>query len=326
MAELKNLLNIRVRGLHNNKIMNAIKHNIRHVQSRSDINNKNNILIDIHKNTSYEYLSTKNSLSYRMYKDFSNKYKNDRVEHNQNHKKYRKRNAREYHSSWAEGVLTFSEAINEDLGVKYSEQKLIKIAQNMLLEFESQWNTKVTLATLHLSEKTPHFHFLFKNYDNQGKSITHKHRDRVSLSQLQDLMYKHFKVLGMKRGVKKSNEDCGVYEYQKPKFTQIEELKNKIKELKNIRKSLSNDISIAKDIKKKLYGDITVYQKDLRKRIKLISNLMQNNLRLKGLLLKTEEELRTFKDKEKEQLLQDIQKAKMSNTSEDQINNIGGLK
>ena len=281
MIEQKNKLNIRVRGIHSNKVFNRIKHNIRHIQCKSHINNNNNILIDINSGKTFEYLSYKNTLSHRMYKDFSTQYMQDRNTHNQLHKKYHKRKARDYHGTWAEGILTFSEAILEDLGAKYSEEKLIKIAINMLKDFESKWDTKIEMLCLHLDERTPHFQFLFKNYDNTGMSIVHKKKNRSDLSGLQDLMFHHFKELGMERGVKKVDTECGINDYSSPDHNiYIEELKEEVKGLKNDRKSITNDISISKQEKKKIYAEITTVQKELRSKIKHLNEVKKRGQKL----------------------------------------------
>ncbi len=272
MAELSNKLNVRVQGVHNDKIINRIKHNIRHVKAHSQLNDNNNILIDIHSNQSLEFMSKKSSLSARMYKYFSSKYRTDRKEHNEKFKASQKRSVRDYHGSWAEGVLTFSEAIHRDLGTKYSQEDLIEAAKKMLLEFESEWETEVTFLCLHLSEKTPHFHFFFKNYNARGNSLVWKYRRRQYLSKLQDLMFKHFKDLGMERGIKKADSECGTVDYSKPKheelIAEIETLKSEVKDLKLIRKSVTADVDKSKQEKKQIYSDITKVQKQKREEIK----------------------------------------------------------
>ncbi len=149
---------------------------------------------------------------------------------------------------------------------------MIEAAKKMLLEFESEWETEVTFLCLHLSEKTPHFHFFFKNYNERGNSLIWKYRRRQYLSKLQDLMFKHFKELGMERGIKKADSECGTVDYLKPKHeeltAEIEALKNEVKDLKLLRKSVTADVDKSKGEKKQIYSDITKVQKQKREEIK----------------------------------------------------------
>ncbi|MFA6195968.1 MAG: hypothetical protein WC656_04940 [Sulfurimonas sp.] len=267
---LSNKLNFRVQGVNNSKIVGRIKHNIRHVKSLSHLTNKNNILINLQENKQYEFLSSKNSLSKRMYKDFIDSYNEDRESHNQKFKNTSKRSVREYHGSWSEGILTFSEAINEDLGTKYSQVDLIDCAKELLKEFEIEWKTEVKMVVLHMDEKTPHFQFFFKNFDELGNSIIFQNRGREALSSLQDLMFKHFSKLGMERGIKKLDKDCGIVDYSKPNKKKAElelelkNLKSEIQALKEQRKIISQDNNLAILDKKKVYEEITIKQENFR--------------------------------------------------------------
>ena len=122
------------------------------------------------------------------------KYNENREEHAKLYKDNNPQNLRETHS---EAVLTFSEAIDTDLGNKYTLDELILSAKKTVKDMADAMNTEALFITLHLDEKRPHFHAFFKNYGDKGQSIMFENRTRDKLSALQDIMYENFKVLGM---------------------------------------------------------------------------------------------------------------------------------
>lgn len=102
-----------------------------------------------------------------------------------------------------EGVFTFSEQIKSDLGNKYTLEELIEVAKNCLNDIAKKLNSEIKYMVFHNDETTPHFHYALKNFDDQGLSIFHKINNKDSLSELQDIGFKHFGALGMQRGIKK---------------------------------------------------------------------------------------------------------------------------
>ena len=49
-----------------------------------------------------------------------------------------------------------------------------------------------------------------KNFDNEGRSIIFKNKSTKILSSLQDIAFKHFKELGMDRGIKKADSQVSI--------------------------------------------------------------------------------------------------------------------
>ena len=244
---MKNFINCRIQGVTDSKMMGSITHNIRSVQSRNDINDNLNYFYDVSEysnsasdeassiiNTSsgtflenlrnfyakqsygrVELNHSDRTNNKRAYQILKKQYNKDRIEHNKLYKDRRHQNLKSFHGSWAEGILTFSEAIHQDLGKKYTTQELEQVALASITEVCKLMNTELKYMVLHMSESVPHFHFHFKNYDDQGRSITHKHRSHEFLSKLQDISYKHLRNLGMDRGIKK--EISGVTRYRNTK-------------------------------------------------------------------------------------------------------------
>jgi len=105
-----------------------------------------------------------------------------------------------------EGVFTFSEDIDNDLGKKYSLDDLGKAAQKATEEICEYLGTKqVGPVVAHDDEKRIHFHYHMENFDKSrdGYSLKYKYRKKEHLSKLQDIAFKHFSKLGTERGVKK---------------------------------------------------------------------------------------------------------------------------
>lgn len=268
---MKNFVNVRVQSTNNLKISNRIKHNLRHIKSLNTQIVGKNVLVGINSPITKE-IPTKTKSRYTYYKKM---YDNDRTIHNERYKKNNGgRNVRDLASSWGEGVITFSERIHQDLGKKYSQEELFELSREYIKKFENQFETKVKMVIFHTDEKTPHFHFFFENYDETGKSIVWKNRDRKSLSKLQDIAGETFGKIGMNRGIKKSQEDCGVYDYKTTKqykqeqLIEIQNIQDKIKQniedLKSQRKDIRDDITLSIEDKKDLYSEITHKQTILR--------------------------------------------------------------
>ena len=86
---------------------------------------------------------------------------------------------------------------------KYTYNDLFKVANECLKEIVSVYDTKINYMVLHLEESSPHFHWSFSNYDDMGKSLYFSNKNKEFLSKLQDIGFKHFKQLGMDRGLSK---------------------------------------------------------------------------------------------------------------------------
>lgn len=237
---MNNFINVRLEAYNHNKTLNAIKHNIRHIQSKSQKLNFDNMSKDrVHNNSNYfifdgiPYPMKRNKADTKEYYNYlSQEYQDNRAEHNKlykasnvNNPSLKGRNLRDNQSTWVEGVFTFSDQFKEDLGNKYSFEELCKIANDCVLDIGKKLNANLKYIVYHGDEKTGHFHYAFDNYDNLGRSLFKKINNINDLSILQDIGFNHFGKLGIQRGQKK--EVTGVNNQNKEIYWQ-----NKCAELK----------------------------------------------------------------------------------------------
>lgn len=252
---MNNFINVRLEAYNHNKTLNAIKHNIRHIQSKSQRLNFDNMSKDrVHNSNNYfifdgvPYPMKRNKVDTKEYYNYlSQEYQENRAEHNKlyiasnvNNPSLKGRKLRDNQSTWVEGVFTFSDQFKEDLGSKYSFEELCKIANDCVLDIGKKLNANLKYIVYHGDEKTGHFHYAFDNYDNLGRSLFKKINNINDLSILQDIGFKHFSKLGMKRGQKK--EITGVNNQNKEIYWQ-----NKYNELKtqtNIQLEQLNSVNI----------------------------------------------------------------------------------
>lgn len=237
---MNNFINVRLEAYNHNKTLNAIKHNIRHIQSKSQRLSFDNMSKDrVHNNSNFfifdgiAYPMQKNKADTKEYYNYlSKEYQENRAEHNKlykasnvNNPSLKGRNLRDNQSTWLEGVFTFSDQFKEDLNSKYSFEELCKIANDCVLDIGKKLNANLKYIVYHGDEKTGHFHYAFDNYDNLGRSLFKKINNISDLSILQDIGFSHFGKLGIKRGQKK--EVTGVNHHNKEIYWQ-----NKYNELK----------------------------------------------------------------------------------------------
>jgi hypothetical protein len=237
---MNNFINVRLEAYNHNKTLNAIKHNIRHIQSKSERLNFDNMSKDLeHNKNNYfvfdgiPYPMKRNKADTKEYYNYlSQEYQDNRAEHNKlykasniNNPSLKGRNLRDNQSTWVEGVFTFSDQFKEDLGNKYSFEELCKIANDCVLDIGKKLNANLKYIVYHGDEKTGHFHYAFDNYDNLGRSLFKKINNINDLSILQDIGFNHFGKLGIQRGQKK--EVTGVNHQNKEIYWQ-----NKCAELK----------------------------------------------------------------------------------------------
>lgn len=153
---------------------------------------------------SYELSNKDRSTNREFKKMLTSIYEQDRLKHNALFKTRTRKNLKDDSGTWLEGVITFSEAIKEDLGTKYSQQQLEQKAIDITNDIAKYFKVEPKYVVLHLNETTPHFHFALDNFDEKGRSITHMFKATKHLSILQDIAFRHLKELGMKRGIKKA--------------------------------------------------------------------------------------------------------------------------
>ncbi|RBQ26932.1 plasmid recombination protein [Arcobacter sp. CECT 9188] len=199
--ELKNYINVRVQSHNNDKIIGVMKHNLRNIKSLNQENNDINFFYDFDNN---KWLEMNNVNKKNEYQKLSKKFKQDREEHTNLNMKKNGRNIQDKRQgSLFEGVFTFSEKIKEDLGNKYSLKDLQQVSLSSLEQIAAKYKTQIRGLYLHMDETTPHFHFLMRNFNDEDMSLYFKNKNKKFLSELQDLVFENFKILGMKRGQKK---------------------------------------------------------------------------------------------------------------------------
>lgn len=199
--ELKNYINVRVQSHNNDKIIGVMKHNLRNIKSLNQENSNINFFYDFDNN---KWLEMNNVNKKSEYQKLSKKFKQDREEHTNLNLKKNGRNIRDKQQcTFFEGVFTFSEKIKKDLGDKYSLEELQQVSLKSLEQIKEKYKSEVRGLYLHLDETTPHFHFLLRNFNNEDMSLYNKNKNKKFLSELQDLVFENFKILGMKRGQKK---------------------------------------------------------------------------------------------------------------------------
>ncbi len=250
---MKNYVNVRIQSCSNSAIKARIKHNLRSIKTNNidttkKAEDRNIILInpDLDKHRQKTINQSDKNLSKEIFVKAKSMYDTDRQEHKTLYKANNPQNLRETHSSWLEVVITFSEAIDTDLENKYSMNALITSAKQTVNNMAKALKTKALFLTLHLDEVRPHFHIFFKNYGDKGQSIMFENRTRDKLSALQDIAYDSFKVLGMQRGIKKSQQDCGVYDYQKTSTWKAKEL-YKLENSKNEMIKTTNKMIVSQE-------------------------------------------------------------------------------
>ena len=292
---MNNFINVRLQAYNHNKQLNILKHNARKIKSLSeqDKSRTNYIVLDDGELFDLEEEFAKDT----FYNTTKNFYNNDRKEHNEKVYKRRQRNLTTQQASWMEGVFTFSEAIYEDLGTKYTKEELSKVAASCAQDLAKKIGSKVKYMVLHLDETTPHFHFALKNFDDSGHSIFHKIKHKEILAKIQDIAFKHFGELGMDRGI--SKEITGknyktISNYYKQQQIQlkaiIQSLQVEVKQIQSNKKDILNNLDLTKQQKKEELDKLDLNLKSLRNTIgeyKDISKENDEKLKLKVEELKT---------------------------------------
>ena len=319
---MKNFINVRVQSYNYKKQYDLLRHNFRHKKdSLSQINEKPNFFIG----PNGKLLEIDNTNKKKIYDIVSKEYQKDRTKHNEIYKAKHKRNLRDFQATWTDGVLTFSEAIHEDLGNKYTQEDLIKVATSCANDIAKKYGTQLIYLTLHMDETTPHFHFSLKNYDENGLSLWKKNQNKEFLSQLQDIAFEHFKKLGMQRGISKEFTGKRYETIQKYHVRKEMELRDKVlntqanydklqKEVEKDLKSLYAEVNLKKNEVKDLrsnydrtsqeYKDLTIVFKQLQVEEKTLRDKVREfkdlDLKLTGIIELEKDISRQLEEKTKE--------------------------
>ena len=259
---------IRLQSKNNSINVNNIKHNLRISETKNQINKNNNILI-------YNGEVINDNKEIKKYFSKIEKERQELIkEHNENFKKNNgNRKLKNYHSSISEGVITFSNSLNEKIKDKYFLNDFIEKSKETIKEFEKFTNTKVLYTSIHLDEKTPHLHFHFKNFNEEGKSIHNTLKNKESGVLLQDLSEKYFKDLGFNRGISKEITNNNHQETKVFHENQIKELETNYKNLLELTKELRKEIpklELTVEERKNEYEKLSSIQNEIRENIKEI--------------------------------------------------------
>lgn len=292
----KNFVSTRVAAKNNNKNIHNLLHNLRadkngnykeqlSTQEKNIGWQKNNMLLfngNFYNTNKDIALCFKNiELKRQEYiKEHSELYKKQIGNKKTNKKNGNLRNDRM--ASIAEGILTFSNSINKRLTDDTNTLNTNKIniidffntGVKAIQDIANQHNLEILYITLHLDETTPHFHYNFKNFDNNGKSQLYKIRTKENLSNLQDIAAKPFKKYNLIRGIKKEytnqnyvkvrNYNSKQQQEQALILNKIkDEIENERKELELLRKEIIKNNEIDNQRKKELYNEIALAKKEL---------------------------------------------------------------
>ena len=300
---MRNFINLRIQSAKEN----AIKHNFRTHTSNASRNQRENAttrnkVAHLQNNGKYQLVD----ITDKNIKDIRATQRAIFKEDTQMYKKLYKartgRNPKDTFNAHAEGVLTFSEAIDKDLGSKYT---LIDLANHSLATIQETCKKLGTTMiqdslVFHFDEKRVHTHWKMKNFDDNGKSIMHKNKSTKILSSLQDIAAKYFGKLGIQRGIKRVGDtrplkhqttikyykkQISDYAHKEQEhkqelekvYTALETQKQSHKEAVSELKKLRNEITetnkekqIAKQEIKQLYAEISSLQKQHREENKTI--------------------------------------------------------
>ncbi len=220
-------------------------------------------------------------------------YQDDRDTHDLLYKANNPQHVRDSHSSWMEAIFSFSEAIDTDLGTKYSQADLIECAKKAANTMAKAMNTEVTMMTLHLDEIRPHFQLFFKNYGDRGQSILFENRTRDKLSALQDILFDNFKELGMKRGIKKADKDCGIYDYQTTKAFKAKQLYKQTQSIEHNKTTLTQQANV-------YYATQEMIENSMAEKLELEDTLRSQKYTMKQAVIEHNRKISSMKQKYKE--------------------------
>lgn len=229
----------------------TMKHNTRAIKDKAITNESGIKTIDNNVIKTIKGVGT--DWAWKQYDNLVNNYSSLIREHKSLNKQYRKNR----HTTLTEGVLYFSEGINEDYEANKTD--FLERVNQYLNTFEKENDTKILNNVIHTDEAgNIHVHFIFKNFDTNGKSLrtTQKHKER---SKHQDLPPKFFADFGKgyHRGIENSKrKNLSIDEYKKLKEQEkeLKQLKDEYTSLKaelsSIRQEKAELLQISEDLKK----------------------------------------------------------------------------
>ena len=166
--------------------------------------------------------------------------------------------------AFAEGILYFSEGINQDY--EKDPKKFQEKVTIFIKDFEKTHKTKVHSYQIHLDEENKkeekgnyHVHFIFENFDHETGKALNFTNDKDQGALIQDLGFKHFKDFGQgyARGEKKEKPSRYIPTHEYIKLKEFErqnkeiqaknaELKKENTELETKYNKVANNFKILK--------------------------------------------------------------------------------
>lgn len=254
---MNNFVNLRLQTYNHIKEINVIKHNLRTINTKSKLSDNGIEIVEIYPHRTLKKVQELRKL------------------HNELHKARTQRNLRNEQSTTLDGVLSFSEALQHTMGVKFSKEEWKQCCIDTINEVSKFLDTDVLYVSFHFDETTPHCQYAFKNFDTQGYSVWGKNYTRDKLSQLQDIAAKNFAKLGIQRGLKK--EITGSTHTNLNKFYALKEkelqdnLRKTTNEFKKLRAEIHTLSMSLEDLnfdKNKINEEITQLQEISRQKVK----------------------------------------------------------
>lgn len=232
-----------------NTITKRLQHNYRNNKHKNIINNNQNYSIEngIKKNINVQENRKDNirASHHQKYKDF------EEASLDENFKllsKYRKDNKLNYPNikrlnPLLEGVIHFGNVYEPDCEEAERLEKtkifnkrfmtdldngLLKQIEDNLKVIENEFNTTISNLVLHTDENgLNHFHFMIKNYDENGNSLNVKHNKNNIGVRVQDIISNKMGMFGLVRGKRESKTKSK----SKEEYIASRELKIKNKKL-----------------------------------------------------------------------------------------------
>lgn len=215
-------------------------------------------------------------------------FKNDGYDKiREEHKKLSKDFRKDRHKSLNEGVLYFSNGINEDY--RNNLEEFNKKLQLFLKSIEEEYNTKILNFQIHLDEVETledgteqgniHIHFMFLNFDKKTGKVLNLTRSKKNGGRLQDLAAEQFSDFGQgyQRGItkEKPRKYLNIEEYKEYQDTmkENETLKEENKSLKTEQEQLKKEINDKTSNLEKLKQLISQNQEKEKKYQRLLNQI-----------------------------------------------------
>lgn len=217
--------------------------------------------------------------------------------------------------SIAEGILYFSEGINEDF--ENNRNGFINRLQELLEDFSKTKNTEVLSFQIHNDEAgNVHVHFFFKNFDLSTGQALNFTRNKTNGEYLQDLAFKHFETFGKnyQRGVKKekAQKHLTIEEYKELKEAQGELLraKEELNHTKALNTTLKEDNKLLRASSDEFKSDLKKISNEFEKLIKDFEDFILTETDRDKLLKLKQLFSRYSKNENAERMLSTLSKAK----------------